>query len=343
MDQIMKKIRLGKSNLRVTRIGFGGIPIQRPGEAESIRVLRAALNAGINWIDTAFGYGSSEERIGKAIADIPRDQVLLFTKGPGRDPETLKRQIESSLRRLKVDTLDLYQFHIVPDRETWLRMQDNGSFELVRDLRKQGVIRHIGASAHSREAARAVLEHPEIEVFQFPFNFIVEKEGGEIFDLCRRGDVGFIAMKPFAGGELNDAKAAIRFLLQFPGLVTDPGFETRQEVEEVTALAKENAPLSAADRETISRLRRELGTRFCRRCGYCSPCPQGVKIVPLMTMKSFIKRCPPASLASGWPPEALASLEQCNECGECEARCPYELPIREQIREGAEALRQLLR
>jgi predicted aldo/keto reductase-like oxidoreductase len=338
----MEKIRLGKSGLQVTRIGFGGIPIQRPGEEESIRVLRSALEAGINWIDTAFGYGSSEERIGRAVAEFPRRELYIFTKGPGRDPKTLGEQIESSFARLKIDVIDLYQFHIVPSREVWHQMQDNGSFDLVRSLRRQGAIRHIGASAHTREAALAVLEHPEIEVLQYPFNFIVEEEGREILELCRQRDVGFIAMKPFAGGALADASACIRFLLQFPGLVTDPGFETLEEVAEVTALARENAPLSPRDRDTILRLRRELGTRFCRRCGYCSPCPQGVQIIPLMTMDSFIRRFPRDRLDSGWSGEARASLENCNECGSCEERCPYKLPVREQIREGARALEKAL-
>jgi predicted aldo/keto reductase-like oxidoreductase len=334
----MKKIRLGKSNLQVSRIGFGGIPIQRPGEEESIQVIRSALEAGINWIDTAFGYGSSEERIGKAIAEFPRGKLYIFTKGPGRDPETLEKQIERSLERLKIDTIDLYQFHFVPSPEAWHQMQENGSFDLVRRLRSRGTIRHIGASAHNREAALAVLEHPEIEVLQYPFNFIVEKEGLEILEICRQKDVGFIAMKPFGGGVLAEASACIRFLLQFPNLVTDPGFESTQQVVEVAALARENACLSPQDQQTIRRLREELGTRFCRRCGYCAPCQQGVKIVQLMNIGSFIKRFPRELLTVGWPQDALASLEKCNECGTCEERCPYSLPIRKQIREGARAL-----
>jgi predicted aldo/keto reductase-like oxidoreductase len=338
----MEKIRLGKSNLQVTRIGFGGIPIQRPAEEQSIRVVRSALGAGINWIDTAFGYGSSEERIGKAIAGFPRRELYIFTKGPGRDPRTLKEQIDSSLRRLKTDCIDLYQFHFVPSSEVWRQMQDNGSFDLVRRLRDRGTIRHIGASAHNREAARTVLEHPEIEVLQFPFNYIVEEEGREILDLCVERDVGFIAMKPFGGGALNDATLSIRFLLQFPGLVTDPGFETVEEVAEVAALAREKAPLSRDDLNTIRRLRREVGTRFCRRCGYCAPCPRGVKIVKLMNMGSLIKRFPRERLVSGWPLEALASLKLCDECGSCEERCPYKLPIRVGIREGARALKKAI-
>jgi len=332
-------IRLGKSELRVTRIGFGGIPIQRLSEDQSVRIVRHAIEGGINWIDTANGYGNSEERIGKAIKKYPRSELMVFTKGKGRDPETLRQQIELSLQRLQIEYIDLYQFHIVPDADTWRRMQENGSIDVLREYRHRGRIRHIGASAHTREAAHAVIEHADIEVVQFPFNFIVEQEGMEILEACRHTDIGFIAMKPFAGGALEDASACIRYLLSVPGVVTDPGFEQIREVDEVLSLWNEGASLSQKDLKNIERLRNDLGTRFCRRCGYCSPCPHGVQIIPLMTMESLIKRFPVDRLAEGWIASAGASVENCIECGECEEKCPYKLPIIEEIRRGAEALR----
>jgi predicted aldo/keto reductase-like oxidoreductase len=338
-----KTIRLGKSGLEVTRIGFGGIPIQRLSEQQAVKVIQRALDGGLNWIDTANDYGNSEERIGKAIRKYPRSTVLVFTKGTGRNPEALKEQIELSFKRLQVDYIDLYQFHIVPDRETWKIMQENGSFDLVREYREKGRIRHIGASAHSRDTAREVIEHPEIEVLQFPFNFVVEDEGRELVDACRREEIGFIAMKPLGGGALEDASACIRFLLGIPNIVADPGFEHIEEVDEVLSLWKEGAALSEENRRTIARLRRELGTRFCRRCGYCQPCPQGVKIVSLMTMETLVKRFPAGRLAEDWIAGAAESVEKCIECGDCEEKCPYELSIMEEIRRGAESFRRALR
>jgi predicted aldo/keto reductase-like oxidoreductase len=338
-----KMIRLGKSGLQVTRIGFGGIPIQRLSEQQSINVLRRALDGGLNWIDTATGYGTSEERIGIAIKKYPRSDVLVFTKGPAREPEALREQIELSFQRLQTGYIDLYQFHIVPDPQTWQTMQDNGTFDLVRKYREKGKIRHIGASAHNREAAEAVIEHPEIEVLQFPFNFIVEDQGRELVDACRAKDIGFIAMKPFGGGALQDASACIRYLLAIPDIVADPGFEQIHEVDEVLSLWKEGAPLSEENRQTIERLRRDLGTRFCRRCGYCEPCSQGVQIVSLMTMETLVNRFPADRLSEGWIAGAGESIEKCIECGECEEKCPYELSIIEEIHRGAEAFRRALR
>jgi len=336
------EVRLGKSGLHVTKIGFGGIPIQRLSEEETVRLVRHALSGGLNWIDTANAYGTSEQRLGKAIKAFDRSSLFLFTKGTARDPDGLRRQIELSLKRLQTETIDLYQFHLVPSREMWNTMMENGTFEVVREYRDQGVIRHIGASAHARDAALSVIEHPEIEVLQYPFNFIVEAEGLEIIEACRRRDVGFIAMKPFGGGALHDASACIRFLLGIADIAADPGFEKIEEVDEVLDLWKEGLSLSSADRRTIERLRSELGTRFCRRCGYCSPCPQGVNIIQLMTMDTLVRRFPKESLPAGWIAEAARSVDNCIECGECEPKCPYELPIIEGIRRGAEVYREAL-
>jgi predicted aldo/keto reductase-like oxidoreductase len=322
----------------VTRIGFGGIPIQRLSEEQTIRVLHRAIDGGLNWIDTANGYGTSEERIGKAIKKYPRSEVLLFTKSPGRDPKILREQIELSFERLQTEYIDLYQFHFVPNPEMWQTIEENGTFDVVREYRDKGLIRHIGASAHTREAALAVVKHPEIEVLQYPFNFIVEEEGLEIVGACRKNDIGFIAMKPFGGGALQDAPSCIRFLLGVPDVVADPGFEHIAEVDEVLSLWKEEAPLSEENKSTIEQLRQELGTHFCRRCGYCSPCPHGVHIVSLMTMETLVKRFPVDRLSEDWIAEAGRSVENCIECGECEDKCPYDLAIMEGIRRGAAAL-----
>ena len=338
-----KMIRLGKSGLRITRIGFGGIPIQRLGEQQAIRVLQRALDGGLNWIDTANGYGNSEQRIGMAIKKYDRSAIRLFTKGMGRDRQSLQEQIDLSFRSLQSDYIDLYQFHNVTDPETWQRMQDNGSLDLVREYRDRGLIRHIGASAHTREAALAVIEHPEIEVLQYPFNFIVEQEGMELVEACRRRDVGFIAMKALGGGALQNAAACIRFLLSVDGIAADPGFERIEEVEEVLSLWEEGAAPTAENGRTIERLRRELGKRFCRRCGYCSPCPHDVQIITLMTIETLIQRFPADRLSEQWIAGAGRSVENCIECGECEEKCPYDLPIMEEIRRGAAALQRALR
>jgi predicted aldo/keto reductase-like oxidoreductase len=331
----MQRIRLGKSKMEVTKIGFGGIPIQRPSEQQAVKVVRRAIELGIDWIDTANGYGPSEERIGKAIKSYNRDAIKVFTKGTGRTRDELRSQIELSFERMQIKYIDLFQFHVVPSEEVWEEMLSDGCLELVLELKQKGRIRHIGASFHSLEAALAVMDNPEIEVIQWPFNFIMADRGREVLKKCRANDIGFIAMKPFGGGILEDAGLCIRFLLQYPDVAPDPGFEKIEEVGEVVNLANRNEPLSAEDKSQIERLKEELGTRFCRQCGYCMPCPEGVNIMLLMAMESVIKRMSPESVI-GWLSEHVKAVDNCTDCGQCESKCPYNLPIRQCIREGIE-------
>jgi hypothetical protein len=339
----MKRIRLGKSGMDVTRVGFGGIPLQRLTEAEAIRVIRIGVDGGIDWIDTAHGYGTSEERFGKALEIYDRSRLRIFTKGPARDPEAARLQLRTSLERLRTPYVDLYQFHLVPSPEVWRTMKSNGTVDTILEARARGEVRHVGVSAHTPDTALALAADPLVEVVQWPFNFMVESDGRKILEACRVPDVGFIAMKPFGGGMLDNAGACVRFLLQFPQVALDPGFEREEEVREVLALAagEERGSMAptVADRAVMERLRRELGPHFCHRCGYCSPCPQGVSIVTLMTMESLTRRFAREQIMTGWAREAADSVDSCTECGECEKKCPYELAIRSGIRAGAAAYR----
>ena len=341
----MKRIRLGKSGMEVSRVGFGGIPLQRLSEDGAVRVIRAGVEAGIDWIDTAHGYGTSEERFGKALGHYDRSRVRIFTKGPARDPEAARTQLSTSLERLRTPYLDLYQFHQVPSADAWKTMKENGTVQVILEARERGEVRHVGVSAHNPDTALALVEDPVVETIQWPFNFMVEEEGRRVLEACRRHDVGFIAMKPFGGGMLDNASACVRFLLQFPEVAMDPGFEQEEQIVEVLSLVAEEdrgaVSPTEADRAVMERLKGELGTRFCHRCGYCSPCPQGVSIVPLMTMQSLIRRFSRGQVTSGWAKDAAASAERCTECGECESKCPYELQIRKGIRAGAAAFREL--
>jgi predicted aldo/keto reductase-like oxidoreductase len=336
----MQKIRLGRTGLQVTKIGFGGIPIQRITEDEAVEVVRRAVDLGINWIDTANGYTVSEERIGKALREYPRDRVLLFTKGGGKSPEALDEQIQLSLRRLQTDVIDVYQFHGVHSK-AWKGMLDNGAVDLVLDYRRKGVIRHVAASSHDEASRLEVMDHPAIEVVQWPFNFVMHGEAIKVLEKCRERDIGFIAMKPMGGGRFPNAGPCIRFLMQYPEVAADPGFEKTWEVEEIVGLVDGFAGLTEEDRRELAQLQQELGKRFCRRCGYCSPCPQGVSIVGIMPLGSFIKRFPPSRVFNEATDKTVASLDKCIECGECEEKCPYDLPIREIMRAEVENYHRL--
>ncbi|MDY7077201.1 MAG: aldo/keto reductase [Chloroflexota bacterium] len=336
----MKTVRLGKTGLKVSRVGIGGIPIQRPPENEAIKVIRRALDLGVNLIDTSIGYGDSEERIGKGIAGR-REQVIIATKGRWKDRATALENIERSLERLNTGYIDLWQFHGVNTLEGYEGvLGPDGAMEGAQVALQAGKIRHIGISSHSPDVAKRAVVSGHFETIQFPFNFVARELAEELAPLAREHDVGFIAMKPFAGGMLRKARLAIKYLLQFDRVVPIPGVEKAVEIEEIVDIVN-NEPwdLKPQERQEIEEIRARVGTRFCRRCRYCMPCPQDVEIQPLMTLPVLWELWPSGLSFSersigGYVTHVVESAENCVQCGECEEKCPYELPIREMMVEN---------
>jgi len=332
----MKTVRLGKTGLEVSRVGFGGIPIQRLTEAEAIQVVQRCLDLGVTFLDTANGYTTSEERIGKTIAGR-REQVIIATKTAARDRAIAQEHLELSLKRLQVETIDLWQFHNVSTFEAYEQvLGPDGAMEAAQRALETGKVRHIGITSHSMDVALKAVPSGHFETLQFPFNFVTNEPAAKLVPLARKHDVGFIAMKPLGGGLLSNANLTIKYLLQFENVVPDPGIEKVEEIEEIIEIVAGSWELSPQEWQEIERIRADVGTRFCRRCGYCEPCPQGVRISIVMNLRSLWKRLPAERMVTGWIAEALESARDCSECGECEERCPYHLPIQEMIVENIE-------
>jgi len=332
----MEKTRLGKTGMMVTRLGFGGIPIQRPTDADAVKVIKKCLDLGINFLDTANGYSNSEERIGKAIKGRRHD-VYIATKTPPGATEIIEKNLDLSLKRLDTDYIDLYQFHNVTDIAVLKKILDpeNGLYKIFEKAKKAGKIRHIGITSHKMDAAKAEIKTGRFETMMFPFNFMTSEPAKELLPLCREQDMGFIAMKPLAGGMLNDATLCFKYLLQFPDVVAIPGVEKAHEIEEIAAIYEGPRKITAAERKKMKQMQEELGSRFCRRCDYCQPCTQGIPISMVMTFPTFINRLPPGwEFKGGFIIEGIEKAASCTECGECEARCPFQLPIREMIKEA---------
>lgn len=339
---MMDTMRFGKTGLRVSRIAFGGIPIQRLTEAEAIRVVQRCLDLGVTLLDTAAGYTTSEERIGKAIAGR-RAEVILATKTTARDRAGALEHLEQSLRRLQADVIDLWQFHNVSTFEALDQvLGPDGAMEAASQAVRQGKVRHIGITSHSMDVALKAVPLGCFETIQFPFNFVTSEPADRLLPLARQHDLGFIAMKPLGGGMLSDAGLCIKYLLQFDGVLPDPGIQRVEEIDEIAAIVAGSWKLSPEEWQAIGRIKSEVGTRFCRRCGYCEPCPQGVRISTVMVLESFWKRMPIERLRDGWIAEAAASAKECIQCGECEAKCPYHLPIRDMIVENYQLYEKVL-
>ncbi len=329
----MEKIRLGRTGMMVSKLGFGGIPIQRVSEDEAVAVVRRCLELGITFIDTANAYTTSEERIGRAIRG-QRERPFVATKTGHREREGVERHLKLSLEHLGTDTIDLYQFHGVSDSKSLDMVLDpRGPMAVVKEAQKAGRVKHIGITSHSMDIAKEAMKTDQFETIMFPFNFITCEPADELLPLTREHDVGFIAMKPLAGGLLDNVTIAFKYLFQFPDIVPIPGIEKTHEIEEIVQVLAGPREMTEAEKRDMERLREELGTRFCRRCEYCQPCPEGIRISTVMNIRSFAKRMPPERIFSGMLAEAMEQAANCTECGECEERCPYNLPIREMVAE----------
>jgi predicted aldo/keto reductase-like oxidoreductase len=330
----MQKVRLGKSELRVTQIGFGGIPIQRLDDDDAVNVVRRCLSLGLNYLDTANSYTTSERRIGLALNDH-RGEVIVSTKSQSRNADGVRAHLEQSLQMLGLEAIDLYQFHNVSTFDALEKvLAADGPFPVVEQAVHDGTVRHIGITSHQIDVAKEAIKTGRFETVMYPLNFIAHEPGEELLALARSLDVGFIAMKPFAGGMIADASLASRYLLNHPDVVAIPGVQSVDEIEEIVRIAAGSTTLTDAEMAEIERLRAETGNRFCRRCDYCQPCTAGIPISTVMSFPTMVKRMPRASLMRGWVADALEKVHGCTDCGLCEERCPYGLPIREMISEN---------
>jgi len=328
---------LGKTGLKVSRLGFGGIPIQRI-DADGTRVLMHKLvDAGVNYIDTARGYTVSESYLGYALKGI-RDKFILATKSMGRTREAMAADIELSLENLRTDYIDLYQCHN-PNMEQFRQIiAEGGALEALLEAKAAGKIGHIGITAHSLEVFEQALEQPWVETIMFPYN-IVESQGVDLIAKCAEKNIGFIDMKPLAGGALDDASLAIRYVLANENVtITIPGMADVSELDQNVAAAADTSPFSPAELDKVDAIRKELGTNFCRRCNYCAPCTVGISIPSVFLFEGYLSRYGLGDWAKGRYNAMSAKASDCIECGICETRCPYNLPIRKMLKTCAEKL-----
>jgi len=318
----------------VSKLGFGGIPIQRVSEGTAVAIVKRCLELGITFLDTANAYTTSEERIGKAIKERKREEIIIATKSTSRSREGVAKHLKLSLEHLGVEYIDLYQFHQVGDLESLETVLDpNGPMAVLDEAKKGGIVKHIGVTSHQIDVAKDLVKSDRFETIMFPFNFITSEPADELLPLCREHDVGFIAMKPLAGGMLDNVTISFKYLYQFPDVVPIPGIEKVHEIEEIAQVLGVPQELTEAERREMKRLRDELGTKFCRRCDYCQPCSEGIPISTVMVSGSALKRLPPERLFTGMFADAVEKAIDCTECGDCEERCPYHLPIREMMAE----------
>lgn len=322
---------LGKSGLRVSRMGFGGIPIQRIDPEGTKKLIRTLHDAGVNYIDTARGYTVSEEYLGYALEGIRQD-FILATKSMARTKAEMAADIKTSLKNLRTDYIDLYQIHNPSPEDMETIQAPGGALEALLEAKAAGLIGHIGITLHPVDLFKKAVELDWVETIMFPYN-LVETQAEDLIKICAERNIGFINMKPLAGGAIDDASLALRFVANNPDVtVVIPGMADPGEVEQNLAAILNTSPLTDSEQKEIAKIRNDLGTQFCRRCNYCAPCAAGITIYSQFLFEGYYNRYGLKEWAAGRYHAQQKKASDCIGCGICESRCPYDLPIRDMMK-----------
>ena len=335
----MDRVRLGKTEIMVNKNGFGVLPLQRVETGEAVIILRKALDGGIRFFDTARGYTDSEEKIGLAF-EGRREQVWIATKTGAHTADGFWRDLKTSLKLLKTDYLDLYQFHNPP----FCPVPDgaDGLYAAMLSAKRQGIVRHIGLTNHRLPVAREAVASGLYETLQFPFSYLAAQADLELVQACADADMGFLAMKALSGGLITNAKAAYAFAAQFPNVLPIWGIQRESELDEFLAFQEHPPRMDDAAAALIERDRAALSRSFCRGCGYCMPCPAGIEIHTFARISLLLRRSPTAQWFTAENQAKMNRVADCLDCGQCEARCPYGLKTRELLRENLRDYREVL-
>lgn len=327
----MEMRQLGTTGLMINAIGFGGIPIQRVTQEDVNGIIEALVNETINFIDTARGYTTSEAMIGQAIQG-KREHFVIATKSMARTYEAMREDIAKSLHDLGVECIDLYQCHNVKSMEEYqMVMGANGAYQALLEAQAEGQIKHLGITSHSLDLLSAVIDQTPFETIQFPYN-IVERQGEDLFAKAKQRGIGVICMKPVAGGAIENGQLSLKFIVNNENVsVAIPGMEKLEEVKVNSQVSKDSLTLTAEEMTEIEAIKAELNENFCRRCGYCMPCSEGINIPTQFIFEGYYSRYNLKEWASERYHAQSVDASACMSCGECEPRCPYNLPIRQML------------
>ncbi len=335
----MKKIILGSTGISSVQNGFGALPLQRDDIDTAVRILQRAYEGGMTFFDTARAYSDSEEKIGLALSDV-RKNIFIATKTMAKNTEDMKKQLETSLELLKTDYIDIYQFHCV-DR-CYAPGDGTGMYELMEDFKRQGLINHIGITAHKIGIAEEIINSGLYETLQFPFSYLSGERELALADKCREKNMGFIAMKALAGGIITNSRMAYAFISQYDNVMPIWGIQREKELEEWLSYMNDAPVMDADIREAIIKDKAELSGNFCRGCGYCMPCPMNIQINNCARMSLMLRRAPSKAWLSETWQENMKQIEKCINCGQCRSKCPYELNTPELLKANYEDYKQVL-
>ncbi|MBR9941806.1 aldo/keto reductase [Lachnospiraceae bacterium Marseille-Q4251] len=335
----MRQITLGSTGITVPQNAFGALPIQRVSTEMAVKLLRRAYEGGMRFFDTARAYSDSEVKVGEAF-DGMREKVFIATKTGAKTPEEVRAQVETSLKNLRTDYIDIYQFHCAD--QCYRPGDGTGMYECMEELKKEGKIRHIGITAHKLYIAEEAVESGLYETLQYPFSYLSSEKEIALVKKCKEANMGFIAMKGLAGGLIDRSEAAMAFMSQFDNALPIWGIQKEKELEEWLSYMAETPTMNEELTAYIEKEQKELTGEFCRGCGYCMPCPAGIMINQCARMSLMLRRAPSKAWLTPQMQAEMKKIEVCLHCNQCMKKCPYELNTPELLKKNYEDYKKVL-
>lgn len=335
----MVNVRLGSTRITVNKNGFGALPIQRVSMDEAIRLLHRAFDGGIRFYDTARLYTDSEEKLGQAFPDR-RSRIFLASKTGAVTAEGFWKDLETTLKNLNTDYLDIYQFHnpaFCPKPG-----DESGLYDAALEARKKGMILHIGITNHRLNVAQEAIDSGLYETLQFPFCYLSGEPELKLLEGCKKQDMGFLSMKALSGGLITNAAAAFAFQAQFPETLPLWGIQREEELEQFLSFVDNPPSMNEELSAVIEKDRKELLGEFCRGCGYCMPCPAGIEINNCARMSLLLRRAPSAGYLTPQWQEKMQKIEDCKHCDSCKKKCPYGLDTPKLLKKNYEDYKEIL-
>ena len=331
-------LTLGKTGITVPQNAFGALPIQRVDMETAAHILRKAYDGGMRFFDTARGYSDSEEKLGYAFEGM-RDKIYIATKTHATTPEAFWKDLETSLKNLRTDYIDIYQFHW--PKQCYKPGDGTGMYECMLEAKAKGMIRHIGMTNHILDVALEGIESGLYETLQFPFSYLSSEKELDLVNRCKEADMGFIAMKGLAGGLITNSAAAFAYMSQYDVLPIW-GIQKESELDEWLSYMDTPPAMTDEIKSFIEKEKKELDGEFCRGCGYCMPCPVGIQINNCARMSLLLRRSPSAGHLTEEAQERMKKIEDCLECGLCKSKCPYGLDTPELLKRNYEDYKKVL-
>jgi len=361
---------LGKTKEKVSVLGFGcmrlpviGGDMKEIDTPEAVKLIRYAIDQGVNYLDTAYTYhgGHSEEVVAQALQGGYRQKVFLATKLPVfnvKESADMDKYLDIQLDRLQTDRIDFYLVHTL-NRNHWARMKDFGLLDFLRRAQSSGKVKHLGFSFHDEfEIFREIVDSFPWSFCQIQYNYLDEnyQAGKRGLQYAAQKGLGVIVMEPLRGGVLADgltekaqavvkscptiqsgAELALRWVWQHSevGMLLS-GMNNMEHVSENLSLAdKSDIPLTPAENEAVLAIQKIYAEKIqidCTACKYCLPCASGVDIPQVFQYYNQARMLDDVKGARYWY-NNIGKASNCSGCGRCETHCPQNIPIREKLKE----------